>query len=234
MPVDSDSLDEYLYQKWDAEIPTIPILVLPDYIHISKSLRQDCYEYHCERCNKWFDRRRWGYYDLYQHLHSKGHKERMELHASNYCSTCNIQFKCAAKMRIHIETTRHKKREAGTLIYKVHCEPCNMTFTCPTHYTRHIATKGHARRLLPPPKRDCEVCGVHVTTDKQMEAHLATKKHQRNVSKATQSDDASFHLECDADASSQSPMACMSQEMQEAVYQEHTHRPLADTLGPAP
>ena len=187
MRIDPDSLDEYLFQKWDADIPALPILVLPDYIHISKSIRPDCYAYHCERCNKWFDRRRWGYYDLYQHLHSKEHKERMELHASNYCSTCNIQFKCAAKMRIHIETTRHKKREAGTLIYKVHCDTCNMTFTSPTHYTTHLATKGHARKLLPPPKRDCEVCGVHVLSDKQMETHLATKKHQRNAAHKTDS-----------------------------------------------
>lgn len=166
----------------DIDIPTYPVLVLPKIIEIRTSVAKPdlWYTYECTVCNRYYHEGPWAYNNIYNHLRTKEHRERMELRQSNYCNTCELQFPTASKMAAHCETKRHKQKEAGTYSTKLHCDVCDRTFTCPSHYQYHIATKAHAK-MANPPKRDCDICGIHVTTDKQMEAHLATKKHRRNV-----------------------------------------------------
>ena len=163
------------------DTPIVPVIVLPEYITSRADARNSSLlVYYCTRCNVWFDQGTFAYYNLYYHLYSRQHMERMELHAANKCNTCNIQFPSRSKMATHVETKRHKLKEAGVYMGNIRCEPCDRTFTCRSHYGYHIETNAHARKLNPP-VRDCEICGTHVLSDKQMATHLATNKHKRNA-----------------------------------------------------
>lgn len=161
--------------------PCLPILVFPKCVTIRDRLRNtdEWYAYECNVCKRTYNEREWAYNNIYNHLRTKEHRERMEQHASNYCGTCGVQCASELKLRAHLETKRHKQKESGMIPETTHCDACDMKFIFASDYRRHIATKAHARKLLPPPQRSCDVCGIKVTTDKQMEAHFATKKHQR-------------------------------------------------------
>lgn len=164
----------------DEDIPDVPSIDLPSFVKVKVSVRNAQWNtYECEICKAFYREDAWAYRNIYYHLLSKEHRERMELHAANYCSVCCKQFNFASQMAAHLVTKRHKQKEAGTYTETIRCEPCDRTFTCPSHYQYHISTRAHARKLLPPPQRSCDVCGIKVTTDKQMEAHFATKKHQK-------------------------------------------------------
>jgi hypothetical protein len=158
-----------------------PVLVLPRYIQITLSARPGYYSYYCERCSVWFVEQEFAYRNLYSHLYSRYHEQRMELHAENKCNTCNIQFPSRSKMAAHVETKRHKLKEAGIPISNIRCEPCDVKFLCNAHYMKHLATPKHAKKLNPPPPKICEMCKFTGTTEKQMATHLATNKHKRNM-----------------------------------------------------
>jgi len=123
-------------------------------------------------------------YMSHTHVCDNGYRclARVERNKEWFCKLCNIQFSSDAKLKRHMNTTKHDKIENNIQSTQLHCDICNVSFESKNRLDNHLKTRKHTKKVegVRPLSLHCEVCSIHCSSEPAMKTHLTSKKHIKN------------------------------------------------------
>jgi len=132
-------------------------------------------DFYCKPCKSQF----WNKKDFDKHEHTLSHKRNTK--SDHSCDVCELTFEFPSQFEAHLDTQRHKEKEAGTKQELYYCKECNFETKYKSQWNIHIGTKKHKIAIGEIEEKQtyfCKDCDYTTKYESQWDIHCNTQRHK--------------------------------------------------------
>jgi len=135
-------------------------------------------DYYCSACRQQF----WNMKDFEAHQHKMYHKRNAKV--DHNCDICELTFEFPSQLEAHLETQRHKEKEAGTKQDLYYCKDCNFETKFKSQWNIHCKSKKHRIAVGEIEEKQvyfCPECDYTTKYESQWNIHCNTSRHKIGI-----------------------------------------------------